>query len=278
MKKKENITDAAPQDELLNTEIPDDVAQAIVGKVKSYKEKLDLEFASKSKEATEAAETEAAEALAAATEELREEFSARLISKLKEKNDHIARLEESVKRHKEQLVEKVNSFLTNSKGELRSIVEEEIRVDSETLKATRLINDIRALVGNAPVQVPVSNIDESKYNTLMEETKVLKERLELKNAANNKLKVQLKVYQLLESVPSADYEFYASQMQGVQTLVEAEEKFSRLKKAVKTSKAVDVERTVQGRGVIVEDKTSHKPRVGGSDESSIAQQRKLAGL
>lgn len=278
MKKKENITDAAPQDELLDTEIPDDVAQAIVGKVKSYKEKLDLDFASKTKKAAEDAETEAAEALSAATEELREEFSARLISKLKEKNDHIARLEESVKRHKEQLVEKVNSFLSNSKGELRSIVEEEVRVDSETLKATRLINDIRALVGNAPVQVPTSNIDESKYNTLMEEVKVLKERLELKSAANNKLKVQLKVHQLLESVPSSDYEFYASQMQGVQTLVEAEEKFSRLKKAVRSSKAVDVERTVQGRGVIVEDKTSHKPRVGGNDGSSIAQQRKLAGL
>lgn len=273
---------------MLDQTIPDAVADAIVAKI--VESKAALEGRAKSLVESEQKKYKKAETklfkkvnklVDVASQEIKEEYSARLLTKLKEKNEQIRSLEEEKARFKEELTERVHSFLVNSKSEVRQIVEEEVRMDSETLKAQRIVDEVRSLIGNQPTS-PVGEVDESKVSRLAEDAKVLKERLDSKTNSINRLKAQLKVRDLVESVPSSDREFYLSQLTKVQSVTEAEESFAKVKKVVKQSRSeknkADV-RTASGKGVITEERTDTRPRTSQDKSSDQADRMKhLAGL
>lgn len=250
---------------ILDTQIDDKVAELILGKLTEAKKQIAESYEGKIK---------------SREQEIKEEYSARVLVKLKEKNEHIANLEESLENTKEQLAERVSAFLANSKEDVRALVEEEIRVDSDTLKAQRTLDEIRNLVGNNPVSIPA--VDDGKAQRLAEDVQVLKERLESKNAAIGKLKAQLRVHQLVESVPAGDREFYLSQMKGASSITEADETFKRIKSSVRSARVRAFEQEVRGaetRGIVTESATDHRPRVPRENSESVEQRLKsLAGL
>jgi hypothetical protein len=272
---------------ILDQTIPDAVAEAILAKVVEAKAQLEGQVKSvvesekaKYGKAQKKLFKQVDKLVESATAEVKEEYSARMLTKLKEKNEQIRQLEEEKGRFKEELTERVHTFLSNSKEEVRTLVEEEVRLDGETMKAQRLVDEVRALIGGQTVS-PASAVDESKVSRLEEDVKVLKERLDSKTTAITKLKVQLKVRDLVESVPSADRDFYVSQLAKVQSVTEAEETFGRIKKVVKQSRDNKFKAsasTENGKGQITEEKIDTRP-VTSRDNTGVADRMKtLAGL
>lgn len=261
---------------ILDKNIDEAVATYILKKIDEYKKELDSRH-----QADKGKLIEHADSLVEGREvEIREEYSSRSISKLQEKNEQIEQLEAQFESYKESLSEKVHTFLTNSKEEVRSLVEEEIRTDSEHLKAERQIDEIRAMVGNVQIS-QIDSVDEGKVARLSEDVEVLKERLEAKSQSVDKLKARLKTHELIESVPGADKEFYQSQMGNVQSVSEAEDTFARLKKATRAARVQMIDEdtvSVQSVGRTDEDTTDHSPRNSTGGDKTINYMKHLAGL
>lgn len=217
-----------------------------------------------------------------AEQKVKEEYSARLITKLQEKNEYIEQLEEAQETFKEQLTERVQAFLANSKQETRQLVEEELRLDSDTLKAQRTLDEIKAIVGATPAYT-VESVDEGKIARLEEDVAVLKERLKGRDEAIKRLKAKVKVDEMLDGVPAADRDFYKSQLKGVESIEEAEATFSRIKKAVRQSRVQMIEEELEEpvtRGRIVEDDGETSLSIPRDDGRNMldARMRQLAGL
>lgn len=217
-----------------------------------------------------------------AEQKVKEEYSARLIAKLQEKNEYIEQLEEAQETFKEQLTERVQAFLANSKQETRQLVEEELRLDSDTLKAQRTLDEIKAIVGATPAYT-VESVDEGKIARLEEDVAVLKERLKGRDEAIKRLKAKVKVDEMLDGVPAADRDFYKSQLKGVESIEEAEATFSRIKKAVRQSRVQMIEEELEEpvtRGRIVEDDGETSLSIPRDDGRNMldARMRQLAGL
>ena len=261
---------------LLNQNIDEAVAEAILSKLVEFKTQIAKNYQAKLEEAKVGLFKHVEAIVEERENEIKEEYSARVLAKLKEKNEIIAEMEESIEQKKEELAEKVNQFLSNSKNEIRSLVEEEIRVDSDTLKANRVVEEIRALVGNQPV-VTTTNVDENKITRLAEDVEVLKERIGRKDSAITKLKAQLKVYEMVEGVPGSDRDFYLAQLKDVDSINEAEATFNKIKKAVKSSRYI-VEEAPRSKGRIQEEVVDHSPRTGKDSKEVNAFMRKLAGI
>jgi hypothetical protein len=260
---------------LLEQSIPAELGEFILGKLDEYKAKVDATYRAKV-EALEESYEQSAEKLFAfadkliedSQEETRKEYSAVLASRLEEKNEKIESLEEEVEDWKEELSEKVSAFLTNAKDEVRCIVEEEMRVDSEELKAQHLLEQIRAIVGEE--QARIVSVEEGKVERLEADIESLKERVTQKTRVNESLKTQLHVQQLVESVPEADKEFYLDQLDGAGSINEADERFDRIKGAVRRSRTERLEEEFESftaRGelyesedlddIVLEERTEH---------------------
>jgi hypothetical protein len=237
---------------LLNTEIDDTMADFLVKKIEEHKSELESIYKKKAEKVNESFKAkmgtlfEHVDVIVAEKEkELKEEFSATLAAKIQEKNAKIEDLEEAVETFKEQMTERVNDFLTNSRDEIKSVVEEEMRLDADELKAQGVIESIRDLVG-AKTKPVVESADEVKVARYEEDIKTLKERVDEQRSTIKTLRTQKHVKSLLESVPEADRDFFATQLQEVSGIKEADEKFNTLKKAVRESKVQLLEEQLEG--------------------------------
>ena len=273
--------------DILDQNIDESVADFILKKLEDYKGQLDTQLDESNQSLTASFDSKKEKLLehvegviSEREDEIREEYSARAIAKIQEKNEQLQDLEEKFDSYKESLSEKVHTFLSNSKTEVRSLVEEEIRMDSEHLKAERTVDEIKALVGNTTITT-VDAVDEGKVARLSEDVEVLKERLESKTAVADKFKAKLKAFELCESVPTGDREFYLSQLGQVGTVNEAEETFAKLKRAARAARLELVEEaaSVEPAGRIDEDDTDHSPRVlVNEDSESTNRMKQLAGI
>jgi hypothetical protein len=266
-------------EKILDQEIDESVVEGILAKLEEYKAQLDTRLVNVYENKKAKLFKGIDKIVEEREEEIKEEYSARVISKLKEKNRHIVQLQEELEDFKDVLAEKVNTFLANSKSEVRALVEEEVRHDASTLKAQHIVEDIRSLVGNGVIS-KISEVDETKVLRLAEDVEVLKERVKSKEESNQKLKAKLKVFELVESAPTTDREFYLSQMSDVSNVNEAVEKFGKIKQAIKASRnqLFEDQRHVEPRGVIAEDTTDRSPRVNSGFASSLNRMKHLAGL
>lgn len=235
-------------EKLLEMQIDEAVAEFILKQVDAYTQQVSEHAETQVAAAKAKFEAKAEKLFAFADKQIdeaktaiREEYSAKLVSKLEEKNARIADLEEEVDNFKEQLTERVNTFLKNSKEEVRTLIEEEQRVDADEFKAQHIIEQIRDMVGASTQIVQLKEEDEGKVARLEQDIQALKERVAQKNQVNKYLKAQIKKAELLESVPSADRDFYAERLEGVETVEEADERFTKIKKALDKYRVQQIE-------------------------------------
>jgi hypothetical protein len=250
------------QTKLLDQDVDQAVADFILKKVDEFKAQVDQRAEAKVNEAKEKFQAKADKLFAHADKvieegrkEAREEFSAKLMAKLDEKNQRIADLEQEVEDFKETLAERVNTFLTNSKDEIRTVMEEESRVDADEFKAQHKLEQIAAVIG-IDTTPKVDSVDEAKAAKTEEEISILKERVAQKNQVNKYLKAQVRRFELVESVPSADRDFYLERLEGVETVEEADTRFEKIKVALDKARVQQIEEelgTATSKGTVSEE-------------------------
>lgn len=231
---------------LLDQSIPEELGDFLFKKMDEYKAQVNANYR-KRVEALEESFEDATQRLFAfsdnlieeKSEEQRKEFSAKLAARLEEKNAKIEELEDEVESWKDELAERVNTFLSNAKEDARCVVEEEFRVDADELKSQHVLEQVRDLVSSD--QSRIVSVEEGKVERLENDIEALKERVAQKTKVNENLKAELHVVKLLENVPDADYEFFAEQLSDVQTISEADEKFERINGAVRRSRSERLE-------------------------------------
>jgi hypothetical protein len=255
------------QTKLLDQDVDQAVADFILKKVDEFKAQVDQRAEAKVNEAKEKFQAKADKLFAHADKvieegrkEAREEFSAKLMAKLDEKNQRIADLEQEVEDFKETLAERVNTFLTNSKDEIRTVMEEESRVDADEFKAQHKLEQIAAVIG-IDTTPKVDSVDEAKAAKTEEEISILKERVAQKNQVNKYLKAQVRRFELVESVPSADRDFYLERLEGVETVEEADTRFEKIKVALDKARVQQIEEelgTATSKGTVSEETVDYE--------------------
>lgn len=231
---------------LLDQNIPTEVADFLIKEMEKYKKAVDVKYRKKVNELDNLLKENAqrvfefSDRLIEESEaRIREEYSAKLAARLEEKNSKIEELEEEIVSWKDELAERVNLFLTNAKEDVRTIVEEEFRVDAEELKSKHILEQIKDLV--VTDQSKIVPIEEGKIERLEADIEALKERVAQKTKVNERLKAELHVAQLLESVPEADRDFYSEHLTGADTVYEVDERFERVKNAVRKTRSERLE-------------------------------------
>jgi len=276
-------------DNILDKQIDESVADYVLTKVEKHIDELNSQYAATERNLSRAYEAKQNKLFATVdkivaeeVDAIKEEYSARYLTKIEELNSQIAEKEEEKELFKSQLSERVNTFLSNSKDEVRTVVEEEMRLDSEVLKANHLLDEMRSMLGvsNTP-SAAISSVDETKVIRLGEDIEVLRERLESKSTSVRKLRAQLKVYELCESVPSTDREFFVSQLSESETVDEAEEKFGKIKSVIRkrrTQLLEDELSDTDGRGSLDEEEWDVRPQNQPKVNHAINRMKNLAGI
>lgn len=227
---------------LLDEKVDSALVDALLTKIDEYKAKVDQSYQDKLTQLKESFDVSTEKLFAyadnlidEAKQETKKEYSAILASKLDDKNSKIEELQEEIESYKEELSEKVDTFLNNSREDIRTIVEEEIKTDSETLKAQHLIEQVRDLVGSETTKIV--SVEEGKVDMLERDIAALKERVDQKTKLTESLKAELRKRELLESVPEADREFFVKSLEGTSTINEVEEGYRKTKAAVRHARA-----------------------------------------
>ena len=276
-------------DNILDKQIDESVADYVLTKVEKHIDELNSQYAATERNLSRAYEAKQNKLFATVdkivaeeVDAIKEEYSARYLTKIEELNSQIAEKEEEKELFKSQLSERVNTFLSNSKDEVRTVVEEEMRLDSEVLKANHLLDEMRSMLGvsNTP-SAAISSVDETKVIRLGEDIEVLRERLESKSTSVRKLRAQFKVYELCESVPSTDREFFVSQLSESETVDEAEEKFGKIKSVIRkrrTQLLEDELSDTDGRGSLDEEEWDVRPQNQPKVNHAINRMKNLAGI
>ncbi len=122
-----------------------------------------------------------------------------------------------------------------------------------------MLEAIKDLLSNDDTTTPeIEDIDEGKVSRLEQDVEALKERVTTKNQVNKYLKAKIRTFKLVESVPSADREFFLEQMDGAETVNEADARFDKIKAGVKKARVQKLEEDLEeseSRGTIYEEET-----------------------
>jgi len=249
---------------LLESEIDDKLAKALIEKFVDYKREIDAS-------AQEKAE--------AAVEEAKEQYSKKLVDAISEKTEQLSGLESEVEDLKKSLSEKVTTFLTNSKTEMRDIIAEDMSLDPEFAKAPRILHEVARLVTPFIEDTTLereSRIKDDKLSALAEEIEQLKGRLARKDESIEHQKAKVRAYELLEDLPDSDKDYFQKKLFECTSATEVDDKFMVLKEKVKSDKDSYIEEEVftQSKGEIIEEDVQDKAPV----DSQVERMRKLSGI
>ena len=215
--------------DILKKTISEDVDNAVLEQIAVLRERLEGEYANLLNEALDGIERQRQEMdkryrrkLKALRSRIEEEYE-------REYERRIAQTEAAIERKIRQLGEKVDTFLRNSREEIYRLVTEEVIRNAGNHPALKL-QRIKALLEGVETASPTDN---ARLAQLESDVERLKERVEAKDRAIQKLKAKLRVYEILEEVPEPDREYYEVLFEE-ETPEDVEREYRRVRRLVET--------------------------------------------